>query len=239
MNHLRRPLLLLATVTLLGSLVALAKAEDSAAQSQPPPPPVPTPIDDSQVPANSVFANAPRPDANPSQSQQAGGAAIGTGAGAKPTGQGEPQPSTAALIIAGLPKYDPPKPVPAKPADQDVDLRDVDKPQNGIIRLPKYYVRTAREAVLKAPDLVTRQGAAAIGMQRYPGLRLGPFSWLNAPIAEAMYRDDERLTKISDLTEMANAVGRGGDTAESAYIKRETQDTYMRGIDWGGFVPQK
>jgi hypothetical protein len=143
------------------------------------------------------------------------------------------------MITAGLPKYDPPKPVPAIPEDSEVDLRDVDKPQNGIIRLPKYYVRTAREAVLKAPDLVTRQGAAAIGMQRYPGLRLGPFSWLNAPIAEAMYRDDERLTKISDLTEMANAVGRGGDTAESAYIKRETQDTYMRGIDWGGFVPQK
>lgn len=241
MNHLRRPLLLLATVTLLGSLVALAKAEDSAAQSQPPPPPVPTPIDDSQVPANSVFANAPRPDANPSQSQQAGGAAIGTGAGAKPTGQGEPQPSTAALIIAGLPKYDPPKPVPAKPADQDVDLRDVDKPQNEIVRLPAYYVRTARQAVLKEPDLVSQTGMADIGMKNYPGLALTPFAWLNAMnrgIAKEMYLEDRRLQNISDLNESAISIGRGGDSAESEFIKKESQDTFLRPIDWGGLPPK-
>jgi hypothetical protein len=179
--------------------------------------------------------------ANPSQSQQAGGNASGAGPGAKPPGQGEPQPSTAALIIAGLPKYDPPKPVPAKPADQDVDLRDVDKPQNEIVRLPAYYVRTARQAVLKEPDMVSQTGMADIGMKNYPGLALTPFSWLNAMnrgIAKEMYLEDRRLQNISDLNESAISIGRGGDSAESEFIKKESQDTFLRPIDWGGLPPK-
>ena len=237
MNPLSRPMLLLATATLLGPAVASAQAGDSAAQSPPPPPPA---IDDLQKPTNSVFANTPSSaatPASPSQDEQAGG----TGTGAKTPGPGEPQPSTAALIIAGLPKYDPPKPVPAKPAEQDVDLREVDKPQNEIVRLPAYYVRTARQAVLKEPDMVSQTGMADIGMKNYPGLALTPFAWLNAMnrgIAKEMYLEDRRLQNISDLNESAISVGRGGDSAESDFIKRESQDTFLRPIDWGGLPPK-
>jgi hypothetical protein len=191
------------------------------------------------MPANSVFANASSTPGTPSQ--QAAGTASGTGAGAKPPGQGESQPSTSALIIAGLPRYDPPKPAPAKPADQDVDLRDVDKPQNEIVRLPAYYVRTARQAVLKEPDVVSQQGMADIGMKNYPGLALTPFSWLNAMnrgIAKEMYLEDRRLQNISDLNESAISIGRGGDSAESEFIKKESEDTFLRPIDWGGLPPK-
>jgi len=215
MNSLRHPLRLLATAILLGSAVARAQSADPAVQSPPP-------IDDMQPPLVVGIPNS-------------------TPEGAKPQGSAEQQPTTSAMIVAGLPRYDPPKPVPAKPEDQDVDLRNVDKPQNGIVRLPTYYVRTARQAVLKEPDLVTQEGMAKVGMKRYPGLALTPFAWLNAMnygVAKEMYLEDERLRKISDLTETANSIGRGGDTVESEYIKRETQDAYLRPIDWGGLPPK-
>jgi len=61
---------------------------------------------------------------------------------------------------------------------------------------------------------------------------------MNYGVAKEMYLEDERLRKISDLTETANSIGRGGDTVESEYIKRETQDAYLRPIDWGGLPPK-
>ncbi|MCF7689921.1 MAG: hypothetical protein K9N01_16640, partial [Cephaloticoccus sp.] len=42
----------------------------------------------------------------------------------------------AAALAAGRPKYDPPKPVEKKPEEDGVDMREIDKPRNQIIRLP-------------------------------------------------------------------------------------------------------
>jgi hypothetical protein len=154
-----------------------------------------------------------------------------------------------AIISAGLPKYEPPKPAAPKPADQPADQtadqQNVDKPQNGIVRLPSYYVRTARDAVLKDPDLVSQKGMADIGFKDNPGLKLFPFTWLdwlnqlNARTAKEMYLEDQRLQKISDLNETADAIGRGGDTSMSQSIKSLTQDTYMQPVDFGGLFPDK
>jgi hypothetical protein len=229
MRPLCRPLLILASAPFLGAAAALA---------QPLPPPLPPAFDSQSSPVvdnpQSTTASGAADKAQPVVAGAANGAAV-----SKQTGSEEAAPSPAAMIAAGLPKYDPPKAAPVKSEGQEVDARDVDKPQNGIIRLPNFYVRTARQAVLKDADLVTQKGMADIGMKRYPGLAMAPFSWLNNGIAEEMYREDARLSNISDLTETANAIGRGGDKTESDYIKRATQDTYMQGIDWGGFVPQK
>ena len=45
------------------------------------------------------------------------------------------------LAATMLQKYDPPKPVKPTPQTEQPDLREIDRPKNGIIRLPKYVVR--------------------------------------------------------------------------------------------------
>jgi hypothetical protein len=229
MNPLCRFLLCLATVTLVGSAVAMAQTAPAT----------------SGTPAVQSQPQAPAPAPAKPQTPPAAGVANGSAADASQPATAEPAPSTASLIAAGLPRYEPPKPAPEKPADQTTDLRDVDKPQNEIIRLPSYYVRSAREAVLKDPDLVSQKGMADIGFRDYPGLKLFPFSWLNwlnslnANTAKEMYLQDQRLDKIADLNDTADAIGRGGDTNESEYIKRLTQETYLQPIEWGGLFPEK
>ena len=50
--------------------------------------------------------------------------------------------------------------------------------------------------------------------------------------ALAMYAEDERLQNISDLHDSANTVSKS-DAADGAYIKRLTDQTYMRTSDYG------
>jgi len=147
--------------------------------------------------------------------------------------------STMAAALAGtMPKYDPPKPAPPPPPeDQTADLRDTDKPKNGIVRLPKYMVREARPSIFREWDLYSKEGLAELALQRYQGLSLVPFSGLNKPIATQMYLDNERLFNMEDLETTARSIGAGGDKAESSFIRKESEDTYMRPIDWGGTTP--
>src|SRR4051812_3031645 len=62
-----------------------------------------------------------------------------------PTGPKRTRPisgEVAAALAAASPKYTPPAPKPEpKPEAEQVDMRDVDKPKNGIVRLPKYIVQ--------------------------------------------------------------------------------------------------
>lgn len=146
----------------------------------------------------------------------------------------------ASSLAAGMPKYNPP-PKP-KPEDADVDLREVDKPRNGIIRLPKYTVRDRRPPVFRERDLYTSGGLAGLAKQRYltPGYRL--LNGLYIPFltaspeqyAMARYAEDERLGNISDLKGTARDVGRADPDAET-YIRRETDQTYMRTSGFGGY----
>jgi hypothetical protein len=158
-------------------------------------------------------------------------------------------------LTSTMPKYSP----PPKPSETEADLRDTDKPKNGIIRLPQYVVREPKSPVFTERESLTRQGLNDLAMKRYLGI--DP-SKMNSPLAAAVtrllfqsyasqqYADAARLGNISDLNSTAAAMARGGDTAESDYIKRASDDTFARGMadeqsgldahaGWGAPVPSE
>jgi hypothetical protein len=140
----------------------------------------------------------------------------------------------AATLSVGMPKYSPPKPVEKKPVDVPADIREADKPKNGIIRLPDYVVREARPPVFQEKDLATTERKADLGMKRNAGLNIGPFSSLNRPIALAMYQEQERLDNMSELADDVRTARRVGDKTTADFISKQSQDTYLRR---GDFAP--
>jgi len=144
-------------------------------------------------------------------------------------------PGIAQALADGMPKYSPPTPAPAQPAETQ-DARDLDKPKNEIPRLPAYVVRASRPPIFRPRDLYTPSGLIDLSFAKHPGLAIGNILGLNDALARDMYYDDERLTNIADLADTAHAIDSGGDKGEAKYILQETQDTYMRTPDttWGG-----
>jgi hypothetical protein len=155
--------------------------------------------------------------------------------------------AVAAQLAAAAPKYTPPPPKPEpKVEEEEPDMRDVDKPRNGIIRLPKYVVREPKPAVLNERAVNTAQGLKEIAMRRYftdAGLALNRFQIplfaslstegnSNEARAMEMYREDERLQNMADMKDAARTSA-VTDPAQGAYIRREVQKTYMRTNDFG------
>lgn len=146
--------------------------------------------------------------------------------------------SLAASLAASMPKYNPP-PKP-KPEEENADLRETDKPRNGIIRLPKYTVQEKKPPVFRERDVYTNKGFAELAKQRYLTPTYRMLNSLYIPLftaspeqhALAMYAEDERLQNISDLHDAATTVSKS-DAADGAYIKRLTDQTYMRSSDYG------
>jgi hypothetical protein len=149
----------------------------------------------------------------------------------------------AADLSLGMPKFNPPTPTPV-PTAEPQDMRDVDKPKNGIIRLPKYVVREARPPIFRNRDLYTKEGILDLTMKSHAGLMFGNILGLNAnnkpgSPAYQMMVDDQRQENMDDLADTAHAMARGGDSAESSYILQQSQATYSRGgaWDWSGTGP--
>ena len=165
----------------------------------------------------------------------------------------DPAKAGKTAITAGLPRYVPPpkqepkKPVAAVEGEEEAEPEDrplaADQPRNKIIRLPRYIVEGDRPPVFRERDVYTRQALAAIAMRRYLSTfdrsflnRFTLFS-SNESRAMTMYREDERLQNIADLkTDAANA-RLAGDKAESDYLVRETNATFLRsgGMDWNSW----
>ncbi|HTZ19457.1 MAG TPA: hypothetical protein VMC06_01135 [Opitutaceae bacterium] len=162
----------------------------------------------------------------------------------------------ATAITSGLPRYNPPpKPAPKK-TSADVEGEDEaepedrplapDQPRNKIIRLPRYIVEGDRPPVFRERDIYTKQALAAIAMRRYlSGLDRSLLSRYTLPLfgtspesrAMAMYEEDARLQNISDLKKSAANARLAGDKADSDYILRETNSTFLRsgGMDWNSW----
>jgi len=147
----------------------------------------------------------------------------------------------AASLAAAMPKYNPPKPAPPpKPVEEQPDLREIDKPKNGIIRLPSYVVREAKPPVFRERDINTQAGMAAIAMKKYGTEASRALNRFTIPLfgqtqeqhALAQYAEDERLKTIGELNDAAGMVS-ARDKAEGAYIKRDVQTTTMRTDDYG------
>ena len=150
-------------------------------------------------------------------------------------------PEVSAALAAAAPKYTPPPPKPEpKPESEQVDMRDIDKPKNTIVRLPKYIVQEQKPVVFSERAIYTDKGLADIAVRRYISevdrvLNGLPIPFVGSSIqarAMAMYAEDERLKNMADLR--ANAADAAkADPAAGAYILRETQQTYMRTSDFG------
>jgi hypothetical protein len=139
----------------------------------------------------------------------------------------------AARLSAGLPAFAPPKPGSVPAIDDGSD--DDDKPKNGIIRLPNYVVSERLPPVFTKKEILTKAARVAEVYKEHPGLDLWglmPFSSLNAPIAEQIADEEERLQNISDMRDSAITVGRGGDSDSSDTLKKQTQGTFMHDV-WG------
>lgn len=144
-----------------------------------------------------------------------------------------------AAITAGLPKYSPPKPEKKKSEDELVDIREVDKPRNKIIRLPDYVVKEKKPPVFTEREISTDKGLSEIALRRYfseAGLALNSFTLPligmgKEAYAKMLYAEDERLKNISDLNETARDISLI-DKDSAKEIKQATQDTYGRGFDY-------
>ncbi len=147
----------------------------------------------------------------------------------------------AAALAAATPKYTPPPPKPPpKPEEEQVDLRDIDKPKNTIVRLPKYIVQEKRPAVFRERDIYTEKGLTDIAMRRYISDFDRALNRWTLPFigmskesrALAMYAEDERLRNMSDLKDAATNASKA-DAATGDYIRKESQKTFLRSGDYG------
>jgi hypothetical protein len=126
-------------------------------------------------------------------------------------------------------------------------MREVDKPKNAIVRLPKFIVQERRPAVFREQDIHTKDGLANLAMRRYmtetdralnrftipifhPLSLLGGTS--NEDRAMAMYYEDERLKDMANVADHTNMVMKS-DAAAGAKMKNVERDTFMRWSDIG------
>ncbi len=158
-------------------------------------------------------------------------------------------PEVAAQLAASRPKFAPVAPPPPPKPEEDLpDLRDIDKPKNTIIRLPKVVVQEQRPPVFTERELAPNPKAlAAIAMRRYftetdralnrfrlplfavsgtPGLKA------NEDRALAMYYEDERLKNMADIADQTNMVMKSDATAGKA-VQGAARDTFFRWQDFG------
>lgn len=148
----------------------------------------------------------------------------------------------AAALAAAAPKYTPPPPAKAEPTPEAErpDLREIDKPKNTIVRLPDYIVQEKKPAVFSERTINTEKGLTDIAVRRYISDLDQALNRFTLPFfgssykarAMLMYEEDERLRNIADLNAAADGASKS-DPAAGAYIRRETQETFIRTSDFG------
>ncbi|WP_138223129.1 hypothetical protein [Nibricoccus aquaticus] len=141
---------------------------------------------------------------------------------------------TSSLLSAGY-KYSPPKPV-EKVMDEDelVDQRDVDKPRNEIIRLPKYMVEGVKPPVFAERNLYTRDNLSRLAMRRYLGK--GPLNKFQLgktgeAYAMQMYWDDERMKNMVEADRQVSLYRAAGDDEKAAKLEKENRAMFLRTND--------
>jgi hypothetical protein len=117
-------------------------------------------------------------------------------------------PAVAEKLAAATPKYTPPA-APPPQAEPAADLREADKPRNGIIRLPSYLVQEEKLPAFKERDLLTPQGRLKLAYQRHPGLHFGNIRiFRNDGIALMMLEEEERLERRQEFYDLASLLPR-------------------------------
>jgi len=135
-------------------------------------------------------------------------------------------------------KYNPP-PAP-KPEEEQVDMREVDKPRNQIIRLPKYVVEAQRPPVFNDRNLYSKEMLRRLAYQRYTSAFsrnfLNRYHVLgNGDVAYAMmqYEADERKQNMAEMEDKVSMYRTSGDDSEASKQKNDNQNTFMRRTEYG------
>lgn len=143
-----------------------------------------------------------RPPASPSSGSIE---ATSDGQATKSSAQRPVSPSTAAKLSAAVPKFTAPaaEPPPAEaPASPVAVSRPVDRSRSQVVELPEFRVPEPR---LNVPDpyrTLTPKGRVELGFQRYPGLRMVPFRWMNARVAVELLEDDLQALRRAEGAEL-------------------------------------
>lgn len=155
--------------------------------------------------------------------------------------------TTADKLAAARPKLPPlVQPAAPRPAAETPDLRETDKPANGIVRLPSYIVRekTTKPPVFREQDIYTRQAFARRLAKRYYSEGYLAFSKLvgYTPLvyifgsaegnALAQFRDEEQLRNKIEFTDYSNML-MTSDPATGAKFKNEVRETFMHWSEMG------
>jgi hypothetical protein len=153
---------------------------------------------------------------------------------ATPTPASRPRlvsPAVAAQLSVGVPKFEQPPAAAEKPAEPAQDLREIDKPRNTIVRLPRYLVQEDKPPVFKDRELMTPKARLHAALHKHPGLNLGSF-WIfrNDGIAMAMLAEEERLERKREFEDMASLIS---SPREHANVKRHVEQAFLREADFG------
>jgi hypothetical protein len=140
-------------------------------------------------------------------------------------------PAMAEKLLLNAPKFVPPKPEGEK-APELPDRRELDKPKNGIIRLPNYVVREPKPPTFPERELLTPQGKLDLAYKRHPGLRLGSLPFLsNDRIALFMLEEEHHLERLAEMNELFSIL-RAGNDSDTAKVKAQTEASFIRKNDW-------
>lgn len=134
-------------------------------------------------------------------------------------------------------KFNPPPPEP-KPEDE-VDARDVDKPKNGIIRLPKYVVEAKRPPIFNERNLYSKDMLRRLALQRFSSSfsrdvlnRYHLLGREDEAYALMQYEAEERERNMKEMADRVSMYRVSGDNAEANKLKDDAQDTFMRHTDY-------
>lgn len=151
-------------------------------------------------------------------------------------------PEVAAMLKTNMPKFAPPAPKPesAEKPDDAQSQYENEKPQNGIVRLPKMVVREPRPVIFTERAIYTKKGLAELAFKRYISEADRALNRFTIPFfgtsAEAralqMYAEDERLRNMNDMSDAARIVSLT-DSDAGMYLKKAASQTYMRTNDFG------
>jgi hypothetical protein len=140
-------------------------------------------------------------------------------------------------LSAGYKYNPPPPPKPEAEAAEDVDLREIDKPRNGIIRLPKYVVEGQRPPVFNNRNLYSKEMLRRLAYQKYlSSFGRNVLNKYRLPIIGGgidayvmmQYEAEERKQNMAEMDDKVSMYRVSGDDAEAEKLKDDNQRTFMR-----------
>ena len=141
-------------------------------------------------------------------------------------------------LSAGI-KYNPPP--PPKPEAELVDQREIDKPRNGIIRLPKYVVEGRRPPIFNDRNLYSKEMLRRLAYQKYiSSFSRNVLNKYRLPIiggavdtyAMMQYEAEERERNMAEMEDKVSMYRVSGDDASAKELKDDTQRSFMRRTEY-------